>query len=576
MAPEEQPEAMGPESMQEVAGVREGQVLAGKYRVERVLGVGGMGAVVAAYHVQLDMRVAIKFLLPAVLQSREAIVRFDQEARRAVKITSDHVARVFDVGALENGAPYMVMEYLQGSDLGAFLRERGPLPFDEAVDFVLQGMEAIAEAHALGIVHRDLKPANLFCIRGADGKPFIKVLDFGISKALSPGSGPTRHGMTATAAIMGSPYYMSPEQMESSVAVDARTDTWALGVILFELLTGQVPFPGQGLPEICSRIITRPPPPLREHRPDAPEELQTVITTCLEKDRERRYRTVAELAMAIAPFGSRRAKVSAERIVDILQAAGLAASTASVLNTREWPGGPAPRVETIPPLGTTTPGAEHGASKGAWVAAGASLALFAAVAGAFVLRSRAHRAGDTGTTGEDGGRACESNAKRCAGSAPEVCNDGKWVTGAVAEGQCGAVCTPAVSHARCDGLVVETCGPTGQWLKGDACPFACAEGACRGECAAGATRCAAAAEVQTCSADWQWGAGVACDKSNVCRDGACAATVAPASAGAGPGTAPQRPAPSPSPARAARADCDPNYTVDPETGAHKFKPWCFR
>ena len=169
-------------------GVRQGDILAGKYRVERVLGAGGMGVVVAAHHVQLDKRVAIKFLLPEAMGNAEAVERFAREARAAVKITSEHVARVIDVGTLETGAPYMVMEFLEGHDLAQWVRLRGPLPLDQAVDFVLQACEAIAEAHALGIVHRDLKPANLFIVRGADAMHAVKVLDFGISKATGPAS----------------------------------------------------------------------------------------------------------------------------------------------------------------------------------------------------------------------------------------------------------------------------------------------------------------------------------------------------------------------------------------------------
>src|SRR3954465_531507 len=163
--------------------VHEGQILAGKFRIERVLGQGGMGVVVAATHLQLDQRVALKFLLPEALSNPEAVERFAREARAAVKIKSEHVARVADVGTLESGAPYMVMEYLEGSDLATWLQQRGKLPVEQAIEFVLQACEAIAEAHALGIVHRDLKPANLFVIQRADGVLAVKVLDFGISKA---------------------------------------------------------------------------------------------------------------------------------------------------------------------------------------------------------------------------------------------------------------------------------------------------------------------------------------------------------------------------------------------------------
>src|SRR5580692_1408544 len=200
-------------------GVGPGEVLAGKYRVERVLGVGGMGIVVAAHHLQLDEKVALKFLLPQAMQSAEATNRFVREARAAVKIKNEHVARVSDVGTLENGSPYMVMEYLEGGDLAAWLEQRGALPVEQAVEFVLQACVAVADAHALGIVHRDLKPANLFCVRRSDGQLSIKVLDFGISKLsdnMNDSSGVPVASMTRTSAVMGSPLYMSPEQMQRS------------------------------------------------------------------------------------------------------------------------------------------------------------------------------------------------------------------------------------------------------------------------------------------------------------------------------------------------------------------------
>src|SRR5580704_2008082 len=201
--------------------VHRGEVLAGKYRVDRVLGEGGMGVVVAAHHLQLDQKVALKFLLPDALENSDSVARFRREAQAAVKIKSEHVARVTDVGELENGAPYIVMEYLEGSDLADWLREHGPLPIEQAVDFVLQACEALAEAHVLGIVHRDLKPANLFCLQKPDGSVCIKVLDFGISKVLTPGAASSSE-MTRTTAFLGSPLYMSPEQLQMSKGVDTR------------------------------------------------------------------------------------------------------------------------------------------------------------------------------------------------------------------------------------------------------------------------------------------------------------------------------------------------------------------
>ena len=312
------------------APVQEGEILAGKYRVDKVLGAGGMGVVVAAHHIQLDERVALKFLLPEVLQVPEAVARFTREARAAVKIKSEHVARVTDVGQLENGSPYMVMEYLDGDDLSAWVAERGALPVEQAVEFVLQACEAIAEAHSLGIVHRDLKPANLFCIRRPDGEFSVKVLDFGISKALAGTSSGPDLGMTKTQAMLGSPLYMSPEQMQSARSVDARTDIWALGVILYQLLAGQVPFNGETLPELVLNVATHPPTPIRDLKPDLPAGLVQVIDRCLEKEREARYANVAELAAALLEFGPKRSRRSVERVSRVLQAAGLSTSSVAL------------------------------------------------------------------------------------------------------------------------------------------------------------------------------------------------------------------------------------------------------
>ncbi|HXN30380.1 MAG TPA: serine/threonine-protein kinase, partial [Polyangiaceae bacterium] len=307
-----------------------------------------------------------------MLSNAEAVSRFAREARNAVKIKGEHMARVFDVGTLETGAPYMVMEFLEGGDLHHWLQQRGPLPFEEAVDFVLQTCEVIAEAHSLGIVHRDLKPANLFCVRRADGRLSIKVLDFGISKVTRLGGSLSDLGMTSTGALMGSPFYMSPEQMEASNAVDARTDIWALGVIIQELVTGKVPFPGATMPEVSIKVGSRPPPPLRELRPDVPEGLQAVVSRCLEKDRERRYRNVAELALALLPLAPKRAKASVERITDIIQASGMTGTALSVPPSSE-PGSQYGSPETIAPFGGTA-SAKKGGKKavvGVVVAAGA-------------------------------------------------------------------------------------------------------------------------------------------------------------------------------------------------------------
>jgi serine/threonine-protein kinase len=298
--------------------VQIGQLVAGKYRIEQTLGRGGMGVVVAALHEQLGQRVALKFLTDNAYQQAEAVARFVREARAAVQIQSEHVARVMDVGTLESGAPYMVMEYLRGLDLKEVSTRRGPLPVSEAVDFVLQACDAVAEAHSLGIVHRDLKPSNLFLSERPDGSPLVKVLDFGISKALHPGERNSQLQMTASAAIMGSPQYMSPEQIRSSKSVDARADVWALGTILHELLTGTPAYVADTVPGLLAMIVADPPPPQSPTRRDAPPELEAVILRCLEKDRERRFPSVSALARALERFASIETKPLVRRIARVL------------------------------------------------------------------------------------------------------------------------------------------------------------------------------------------------------------------------------------------------------------------
>jgi serine/threonine-protein kinase len=312
------------QDLESAAGVRAGDVLAGKYRVERVLGAGGMGVVVAAHHLGLNEKVALKFLLPSLLGNAEVVERFAREARAAVRIKSEHVARVSDVGTLENGAPYMVMEFLEGEDLSSWLQRRGPLPVDLAVDFLLQACVAVADAHALGIVHRDLKPANLFCARRSDGQFVIKVLDFGISKITQLWDTGGGHAMTQTTSVMGSPFYMSPEQMQSSRDVDTLTDIWALGVTLYELLTGARPFAGESYAQLAIRVATAPFAPVRTLRRDVPEALEPVLLRCLEKDKRLRFPNVGELAIALGPFASVHSQPSLERVVGIMRASGLA------------------------------------------------------------------------------------------------------------------------------------------------------------------------------------------------------------------------------------------------------------
>ena len=293
---------------------KEGDVIAGKFRVERVLATGGMGIVFAALHLALGQRVAVKMLLPDAMLVPSSVERFQREAQAAANIQNEHVVRIMDIGTTDKGAPYMVMEYLVGCDLGDLIDARKTIPPEEAVDYVLQACEAMAEAHRIGIVHRDLKPGNVFLTKRSDNTPLIKVLDFGISKLGEELVGRQQGALTATHVMMGSPLYMSPEQIRSAKTVDRRSDVWSLGVILFELLTGQLPFEGETAIAICAQVAADPPIPLRVLMPDLPEGLEEVILRCLEKEPEKRYDDVAAFAEALAPFGSDAGRASAERV----------------------------------------------------------------------------------------------------------------------------------------------------------------------------------------------------------------------------------------------------------------------
>ncbi len=299
--------------MQELP-IEVGQLVAGKYRIERVLGSGAMGVVVAAWHEELQQRVAVKFVRPEAMALRDAEERFRREARAAARIRSEHVGRVVDVGSVAGGIPFMVMEFLDGNDLSEELLRRGPLPFAEVCGYVLEAIEALAEAHAAGIVHRDLKPANLFLSRRPDGSRVLKVLDFGVSK--SSGSRMGDLALTQHAAMIGSPLYMAPEQMRSARDVDARADIWSLGIILFELLSGRPPYMGDSIAELITAMLESP-RSLRGVRPDVPEALDRIVSRCLQRDAGARYSDVSVLAQALVEFAPEH-RLQAERARRVL------------------------------------------------------------------------------------------------------------------------------------------------------------------------------------------------------------------------------------------------------------------
>jgi serine/threonine protein kinase len=452
--------------MSETDPLAPGLVIAGKYRVDRVLGRGGMAVVFAATHLQLRELVAIKVLHPHIRHRAGTVERFLREARVAMRLRSEHVARVFDIGTTEEGSPFIVMELLAGADFATLLREQGPFLLRDAVDYLLQACQALAEAHATGVVHRDLKPANVFLCASVDGAPSVKVLDFGVSKLLvedattevlsetvpssdssatldearraqvhesSSQSAPAT--LTLTRALLGSPLYMAPEQIRSARDVDARADVWALGVLLFELVSGARPFQGDSLDELCSRIAHHHPAPF--HPPGGPlRELEAVLGVCLAKDPADRYQSVLALAEALVGFGTADARASLERIVRIAE----------------------PRTGALPsrlPRGTTDGtlssarssgggGALAGRRTRSIVRGATAMALFAAaVVGAWGVRERMVRRGAA---------AVRSSAARCTSSractkdhgAPSRCR---------ADGECVALASVDCEvHAGADAI----------------------------------------------------------------------------------------------------------------------------
>ena len=366
-----------------------GTRLGGKYELVRQLGEGGMGVVWLAHHAGLDAEVAIKILRPEVLGDAEAVMRFDREARAAAVLRGPHIARILDVGKSEAGEPYMVMEYLEGCDLGAEILKRGALTVSETVTWVLEACEAVGEAHARGIIHRDLKPENLF-LTELNGQRVVKLLDFGISRYADPGE----VRVTQTHTSFGTPLYMSPEQVRSTKSVDERTDIWALGVILYEALAGEPPFLGDSPTAVAVAVTVDAYTPLRKRRHDVPAELEEIIGRALQKDPANRFKSVDEMARALAPLreghGDGPFSIPARTSED-------------VADTRTL------RISSVEPLSMGATPRRNGRLLLVGVIAGA---LLVGVLGAITVRSKlASRVGPTpGTTAANGHSAASSDA----------------------------------------------------------------------------------------------------------------------------------------------------------------------
>jgi eukaryotic-like serine/threonine-protein kinase len=281
---------------------------AGRYRIDSVLGSGGMGVVYAATHLELGVPLALKIIHPSLVNSPEARERFCLEARAGAALRSPHTLRIYDAGLLGSEECFIVMERLEGRNLQELVRVQGPLPVDVAVNYLLQACAGLAEAHSIGLVHRDVKPENLFLAQQGGAAPVLKLMDFGVARWRRAGGRGTR--LTNPRSTVGSPCYQAPEQMQNAADVDERADIWALGLVLFELLTGYNPFETDSISETCWRVLQGPRPSLSEAQPRVDPGLERVFQRCIAMDREERFRSVAHLAAALRPFAAPRTVIS--------------------------------------------------------------------------------------------------------------------------------------------------------------------------------------------------------------------------------------------------------------------------
>ncbi|MBI5500199.1 MAG: protein kinase, partial [Deltaproteobacteria bacterium] len=288
-----------------------GQIIGGKYRVTRHVGVGGIAEVYEAAHEQIGQRFALKVLRREFAEMKDLAERMVTEARAASAVGHAGIVQVFDIGKLDSGEPYIVMELLQGDDLLEILRRRKRLPFDQAVGVCLHVLDALGAAHRAGVLHRDMKPENVVLVRGPGGEPWAKIIDFGIARLSVEGEGATRH--TAQGTMVGTPYYVSPEQARCLPTIDGRSDLYAVGVMLYEMVTGKLPFDGATATEIVAKVLSEPFPQPRALAPELPQSIEDIILRATARDRAARYQTAEEFAQALRGV---RGELVAVQVID--------------------------------------------------------------------------------------------------------------------------------------------------------------------------------------------------------------------------------------------------------------------
>ncbi len=521
--------------------VSTGALLAGKYRLESLIGSGGMGSVWRAEHLGLDAPVAVKLLdLVDFTRSADALNRFHREAKAAAAIRSPHVVQIFDHGFDESiGAPFIVMELMDGESLAQRLTRCGRISPDEAARIFTHVARALSRAHEAGIVHRDLKPDNVFLVRNED-EEVAKVLDFGIAKTQNNELG--TNSATRTGTVMGTAYYMSPEQISGAKDVDFRSDLWAFGVMAYECLTGARPFEADTIGGLTLRICIGPIPAPSSFAP-VPTGFDDWFARIVNRDPAKRFGSARDAADGLRQLctGEAPATVHAPNppAPPTLHSAGLLGTAAPLSHSaRDWDSTHKSRA---------APGLRL-------VIGGGVVALLAAVL--WLRHSEAKRTNGTGplpsetiparvvTSSEPAPTAvCEANSTQCSGTTPQICVAGQWTKASPTAGQCGALCTPASSPVRCNGLIPQTCDATGLWVDGAAC-------AKTDLCRAG-----------ECIPQKQIGSGVASSRIAPTSSAASrSATTVPAS---------------PPTTRPAKPDCDPPYSLDAQGQKH-FKPQCYQ